>query len=84
MSIRAQALFEQVDGRPLPEWAKEYDISSWAQFALKYIVSNPQVTCAIPGLGTTQYLTDDLGAAKGRLPDAATRKKMADYLDQIV
>lgn len=77
-------VFQKTAGKSLPEWATDYDITSWAQFALKYIVSNPQVTCAIPGIGTTQYLTDDVGAAKGRLPDAATRKKMADYLDQIV
>jgi aryl-alcohol dehydrogenase-like predicted oxidoreductase len=77
-------VFQKTAGKPLPDWAKDYDIASWAQFALKYIVSNPQVTVAIPGVGTTQYLTDDLGAAKGRLPDEATRKKMAAYLDQIV
>ncbi|MGH7617592.1 MAG: aldo/keto reductase [Gemmatimonadaceae bacterium] len=77
-------VFQKTAGKSLPDWAKEYDMSSWAQFALKYIVSNPQVTCAIPGIGTTQYLSDDLGAARGRLPDAATRKKMEAYLDQIV
>jgi aryl-alcohol dehydrogenase-like predicted oxidoreductase len=77
-------VFQKTAGKPLPDWAKDYDIASWAQFALKYIVSNPQVTVAIPGVGTTQYLTDDLAAAKGRMPDEATRKKMAAYLDQIV
>jgi aryl-alcohol dehydrogenase-like predicted oxidoreductase len=77
-------VFQKTAGKPLPEWAKEFDITSWAQFALKYIVSNPQVTVAIPGIGTTQYLSDDLGAAKGKLPDAPTRKKMAEFLDQIV
>jgi aryl-alcohol dehydrogenase-like predicted oxidoreductase len=77
-------VFQKTAGKSLPDWAKEYDIASWAQFALKYIVSNPQVTVAIPGVGTTQYLTDDMGAARGRLPDEATRKKMASYLDAIV
>jgi aryl-alcohol dehydrogenase-like predicted oxidoreductase len=77
-------VFQKTAGKSLPDWAKEYDISSWAQFALKYIVSNPQVTVAIPGVGTTQYLADDLGAAKGRMPDEAARKKMAAFLDQIV
>jgi aryl-alcohol dehydrogenase-like predicted oxidoreductase len=77
-------VFQKTAGKALPDWAKEYDIGSWAQFALKYIVSNPQVTVAIPGVGTTQYLTDDVGAAKGRMPDKATRKKMAAFLDQIV
>jgi len=77
-------VFQKTAGKSLPDWAKELDINSWAQFALKYIVSNPQVTAAIPGIGTTQYLTDDLNAARGKLPDAATRKKMAEFLDQIV
>ena len=77
-------VFQKTAGKSLPDWAKELDINSWAQFALKYIVSNPQVTAAIPGVGTTQYLTDDLNAARGKLPDAATRKKMAEFLDQIV
>jgi len=76
-------VFQKTAGKSLPDWAKEYDISSWAQFALKYIVANPQVTVAIPGVGTTQYLTDDMGAARGRLPDEATRKKMAAFLDAI-
>jgi len=76
-------VFQKTAGKPLPEWAKEFDVTSWAQFALKYIVSNPQVTAAIPGIGTVQYLTDDLGAARGRLPDAATRKKMEQYLDAL-
>jgi len=76
-------VFQKTAGKPLPDWAKEYGITSWAQFALKYIVSNPQVTAAIPGIGTVQYLTDDLGAARGRLPDAATRKKMEQYLDAL-
>lgn len=76
-------VFQKTAGKPLPDWAKEFDATSWAQFALKYIVSNPQVTAAIPGIGTVQYLTDDLGAAKGRLPDAATRKRMEQYIDSL-
>jgi aryl-alcohol dehydrogenase-like predicted oxidoreductase len=76
-------VFEKTKGKPLPEWAKEFDATSWAQFALKYIVSNPQVTAAIPGVGTVQYLTDDLSAARGRLPDAAMRKRMEAYIDAL-
>jgi len=76
-------VFQKTAGKPLPDWAKEYGITSWAQFALKYIVSNPQVTAAIPGIGTVQYLTDDLGAAKGGLPDQATRKRMEAYIDAL-
>jgi len=76
-------VFQKTKGRPLPEWAKEFDATSWAQFALKYIVSNPQVTAAIPGIGSVAYATDDLAAAHGRLPDAPTRKRMEAYIDAL-
>jgi aryl-alcohol dehydrogenase-like predicted oxidoreductase len=76
-------VFQKTAGKPLPDWAKEFDATSWAQFALKYIVSNPHVTAAIPGIGTVAYLSDDLGAARGRLPDQAMRKRMEEYLDSL-
>jgi aryl-alcohol dehydrogenase-like predicted oxidoreductase len=60
----------------LPQWATELGIASWAQFALKYVVSHPAVTAAIPGTATLAYLEDNLAAARGPMPDAATRKKM--------
>lgn len=76
-------LFREVRTRPLPEWAAEFDCHSWAQFFLKYIVSHPAVTCAIPGTARTKYVADNLGAARGRLPDAAMRKRMEDFIDKI-
>ena len=76
-------VFAKTKGKPLPAWAKDFDATSWAQFALKYIVSNPQVTAAIPGVGTVQYLTDDMSAARGRLPNAAMRKRMEAYIDAL-
>ncbi len=76
-------VFQKTAGKPLPDWATEFEATSWAQFALKYIVSNPRVTAAIPGVGTRQYLTDDMGAARGRLPDDATRKRMEAYVDAL-
>ena len=76
-------LFQEVRTRPLPEWAAEFDCHSWAQFFLKYIVSHPAVTCAIPGTARTKYVTDNLGAARGRLPDAAMRKRMEAFIDKI-
>lgn len=76
-------VFQKTAGKPLPDWAKEIDATSWAQIALKYIVSNPAVTCAIPGTGSVQYATDNMGAARGRLPDAALRKRMAEYVDLL-
>ena len=74
------ALFRRVKGRDLPAWAEEIDCASWAQFFLKWIVSHPAVTCAIPGTSRVAHLQDNLKAATGRLPDAAMRKRMAEYL----
>jgi aryl-alcohol dehydrogenase-like predicted oxidoreductase len=76
-------VFQKTAGKPLPDWAKEIDATSWAQIALKYIISNPAVTCAIPGTGSVKYATDNMGAARGRLPDAALRKTMAEYVDAL-
>ena len=68
-------------GKPVPEWAQELGIQTWAQFALKWVVSHPAVTSAIPGTAKLEYLRDNLGAARGPLPDAATRKKMVELLE---
>lgn len=68
-------------GKPVPEWAQELGIQTWAQFALKWVVSHPAVTSAIPGTAKLDYLRDNLGAARGPLPDAAMRKKMVELLE---
>jgi len=75
------AMFRRVKGKPLPPWAAELGIASWAQYFLKWIVSHPAVTCAIPGTGNPRHMQDNLGAGAGKLPDAARRKKMAEYFD---
>jgi len=75
------ALFRRVKGKPLPPWAAELGIESWAQYFLKWIVSHPAVTCAIPGTGNPKHMADNLGAGRGALPDAAARKRMADYFE---
>jgi aryl-alcohol dehydrogenase-like predicted oxidoreductase len=76
-------LFKAVQGKVLPDWAKEFDCQSWAQFFLKYIVSHPAVTCAIPGMAQAKYVVDNLGAARGRLPDAAMRTRMEQFIDKL-
>jgi aryl-alcohol dehydrogenase-like predicted oxidoreductase len=76
-------LFKAVQGRSLPPWAREFDCSSWAQFFLKYIVSHPAVTCTVPGSAKSDYLVDNLGAARGRLPDAAMRRRMEGFIDGL-
>jgi aryl-alcohol dehydrogenase-like predicted oxidoreductase len=76
-------LFKAVQGQSLPPWAGEFDCASWAQFFLKYIVSHPAVTCAVPGTAKVEYLVDNLGAARGRLPDAAMRRRMERFIDGL-
>lgn len=74
-------VFRALGKQPVPDWARELGIGTWAQFALKYIVSHPAVTAAIPGTAKMEYLTDNLGAARGPMPDAAARRRMAALVD---
>ena len=76
------ALFRRVKGRELPAWAADIDCASWAQFFLKWIISHPAVTCAIPGTSRVTHLEDNLKAGAGRLPDAAMRRRMAQELSR--
>jgi len=71
------AMFRRVRGKPLPPWAAELGIASWAQYFLKWIVSHPAVTCAIPGTGKPEHMADNLAAGFGLLPDDAQRRRMA-------
>ena len=77
-------LFKAVQGQSLPPWAGEFDCASWAQFFLKYIVSHPAVTCAMPGTAKVEYLVDNLGAARGRLPDPTMRRRMEQLHRSLV
>jgi len=77
------ALFRRTKNKPLPPWAAEFGIESWAQYFLKWIVSHPAVTCAIPGTGNPKHMADNLGAGHGALPDEAGRKRMAAYFDGL-
>ena len=76
-------LFATVQNQALPDWAKEFDCNSWAQFFLKYIVAHPAVTCAIPGTRRVPHLLDNIQAARGRLPDAAMRRRMEQLIDKL-
>lgn len=77
------ALFRRVRGKAVPEWAREFGAATWAQFFLKWIVSHPAVTCAIPGTGKPEHLLDNLAAGTGPMPDAATRKRMFRHLESL-
>jgi diketogulonate reductase-like aldo/keto reductase len=73
-------LFSRVKEKRLPAWAHDFDCHSWAQFFLKFILSNPHATCVIPGTSKTKHLINNLGAGCGALPDKATRQKMIDLI----
>ncbi len=77
------AMFRRVRGKPLPPWAAEIGVASWAQYFLKWILGHPAVTCAIPGTGNPAHMKDNLGAGSGAMPDAAMRKRMAAYFDAL-
>jgi len=76
-------LFRRAGGKPLPPWAKEIGCASWAQFFLKFIVSHPAVTCAIPATSKVAHLTDNMRAGLAPMPDAATRERMARYFAEL-
>lgn len=77
------AMFGRVRGKALPGWAAEFGAASWAQYFLKWIISHPAVTCAIPGTGKPAHMRDNLAAGAGVLPDAAMRKRMAGYFGAL-
>ena len=70
-------LFDRVRGKALPTWASEFDCTTWSQFFLKFVVSHPAVTCAIPATSQVAHMSENMGSAVGRLPDAAMRARMA-------
>jgi diketogulonate reductase-like aldo/keto reductase len=76
-------LFRRTKGKSLPPWAGELGISSWAQYFLKWIVSHPAVTCAIPGTGKPEHMRDNLAAGSGALPSDGERRRMAGYFDSL-
>lgn len=76
-------LFGRVGDRSLPDWASEADIESWGQFFLKYTLSHPAVTCVIPGTAKMKYLKDNMGAARGQMPDSNMRKMMEKFFDEL-
>jgi diketogulonate reductase-like aldo/keto reductase len=77
------AMFRRVKGQPLPPWAAELGIASWAQYFLKWIVSHPAVTCVIPATGKPAHLQDNVAAGFGPMPGEAERRRMAQYYDAL-
>jgi diketogulonate reductase-like aldo/keto reductase len=81
--FREGALIRELERRPLPPWAGEIDCANWPQFLLKFIVSHPAVTCAIPATSVVEHVAENMGAARGRLPDAAMRRRMIAYVEGL-
>ena len=77
------SLFRITRDKPLPEWCREYDINSWGQYFLKFILSNEGVTCVIPGTSKPHHAIDNMMAGYGRLPDAKTRERMYNHLKEL-
>lgn len=80
--FQAGALFSKVGKRPIPDFAKPY-AASWGQYFLKFVISHPAVTCAIPATSKISHMTDNLGAGFGLMPDADVRREMADYVASL-
>jgi diketogulonate reductase-like aldo/keto reductase len=76
-------LFDKVRGKPLPAWAEEWGIASWGQYFLKFAVSHPAVTCAIPATSKVKHAVDNMAAARGPMPDAAARQRMVKAVEAL-
>lgn len=76
-------LWSRVKGREVPEWAKEFDATTWAQFFLKFIAAHPAVTCITPATSQPRNMADNIGGGRGRLPDEAMRKRMVELVDSL-
>ena len=79
---RAQ-LFRAVRGKTVPDWAAEFDATTWGQFFLKYLLANSAVNAVIPGTDKVEYMIDNLNAGRGRLPDVAMRKRMVAFIEGL-
>jgi aryl-alcohol dehydrogenase-like predicted oxidoreductase len=76
-------LWNRTEGRDVPEWAAEFDATSWAQFFLKFVAAHPAVTCITPATSRPHHMIDNLGGGRGRLPDEAEQRRMIEYVDAL-
>ncbi len=81
--FRRGDLIDRLARHPLPAWAPEIGCDTWAQFLLKFIVSHPAVTCAIPATSRLDHMQENMAVLRGTLPDAATRQRMINYVDAL-
>jgi diketogulonate reductase-like aldo/keto reductase len=76
-------LFQRLAHHPLPAWAAEIDCANWAQVFLKFVVSHPALTCAIPATSRVDHMRQNMGALRGRLPDTALRRRMIATVEAL-
>lgn len=81
--FRGGDLFRRFEDKALPDWASEFDCGNWAQFFLKFILSHPAVTCAIPATSQVPHMRENMGALRGRLPEPAMRRRMVRYIEGL-
>ena len=81
--FRCGALIDEVSRYPLPSWASEFNCSNWAQFLLKFILSNPAITCVIPATSRVDHMQENMGAGFGQLPNMKTRLRMIRYVENL-
>ena len=76
-------LWARVKGQQVPEWAKKFDATTWAQFFLKFVASHPTVTCITPATSRVANMADNIGGGIGKLPDEAMRKRMIEHINKL-
>lgn len=77
------AYFKKLEGTPLPGWATDFGAKTWAQFSLKYILSNPNVTCVLTETSNPKHMEENAQAAFGTMPDEAARRRMREFIDKL-
>jgi diketogulonate reductase-like aldo/keto reductase len=77
------SFFRRLENQPLPAWAADFECTSWAQFALKYIIANPNLTCVLTETSNPDHMEENAIAVQGTLPDAVTRQRMRDFIDAV-
>jgi len=76
-------MWARIGDRPLPDWASEFDATTWAQFMLKYVVAHPAITVAVPGTGNPDHMVENLGGGMGRLPTEDHLRRMVELVDAL-
>ena len=77
------ALFDKLAGTPVPGWAAELDIDTWAQFCLKFVLPHPAITCVLTETSNPEHMEENARAAMGRMPTEAERRRMAEFIDSV-